>query len=196
MSILLRPSTDDDVPTMLAIYSHHIQHGIGDFKPEPFQIREIKRRRKIMLKRKMPHMVADCDGKVVGYAYAAPFRKQPAYRYTVEHSIYVHKDYLRLGVGRLLLPSLIRACAAAGFHQMIAVVDGTNHPSLALHTAFGFERSGVLRSVGFKFGHWTDSVLMQRLLTADDVLLSEGRGTPEPENAGLEIPLPQVATLS
>ena len=168
ISIVLRPSTDADVPTMLDIYSHHIQHGIGDFKPEPPHLREIKRRRKVMLKRKMPHMVAECEGAVVGYAYAAPFRKQPAYRYTVEHSIYVHKDCLRLGIGGRLLPALIRECAQAGFHQMIAVVDGTNQPSLALHAAFGFERSGVLRSVGFKFGHWTDSVLMQRLLTPED----------------------------
>ena len=167
MTILLRPSTDADVPMMLDIYSHHIQHGIGDFKPEPLHLREIKRRRKVMLKRKMPHMVAECGGVVVGYAYAAPFRKQPAYRYTVEHSIYVHKDYLRLGIGGRLLPALIRECRDAGFHQMIAVVDSSNQPSLALHSAFGFERSGVLRAVGFKFGHWTDSVLMQRLLTPD-----------------------------
>ena len=167
-TIVLRPSTDADVPTMLDIYSHHIQHGIGDFKPEPLHLREIKRRRKVMLKRKMPHMVAECGGAVVGYAYAAPFRKQPAYRYTVEHSIYVHKDYLRVGIGGRLLPALISECAGAGLHQMISVVDSTNQPSLALHAACGFERSGVLRAVGFKFGHWTDSVLMQRLLTPAD----------------------------
>lgn len=167
-ALVLRPSTDADVPEMLAIYDHHIRHGIGDFKPEPQHLREIKRRRKVMLKRKMPHMVAECGGVVVGYAYAAPFRKQPAYRYTVEHSIYVHPDHLRRGIGGRLLPALIRQCADAGFHQMIAVVDGTNLPSLALHEAFGFQRSGVLRGVGFKFGHWTDSVLMQRLLGPDD----------------------------
>ncbi len=171
LPIVLRPSTDADVPAMLGIYCYHVQHGIGDFKPEPepVQLREIKRRRKIMLKRKMPHIVAECGGAVVGYAIAAPFRKQPAYRYTVEHSIYVHRDHLRRGVGRLLLPALIRACAAAGFAQMIAVVDGTNLPSLSLHESCGFQRSGVLRGVGFKFGRWTDSVLLQRPLTADDL---------------------------
>ena len=162
--IILRPSTDGDVAAMLIIYCYHILHGIGDYKPEPLQIREIKRRRKIMLKRKMPHLVAECAGQVVGYALAAPFRKQPAYRYTVEHSIYVHRDHLRRGIGSLLLPALIRECAAAGFAQMIAVVDGSNHASLALHERWGFQRAGTLMGVGFKFGHWTDSVLMQRPL--------------------------------
>ena len=153
---------------MLEIYSYHIQHGLGDFKAEPLHLREIKRRRKVMLKRRLPHLVADHDGRVIGYAFAAPFRKRPAYRYTVEHSIYVHKDYLRLGIGRRLLPALIDQCAQAGFHQMIAFIDAGNQPSLALHEAFGFERSGVLRSVGFKFGHWSDSVLMQRLLSPEE----------------------------
>lgn len=155
---------------MLDIYSYHIQHGIGDFKAEPLHVREIKRRRKVMLKRRLPHMVADHDGVVVGYAFAAPFRKRPAYRYTVEHSIYVHKDYLRQGLGRRLLPALIQQCAEAGFHQMVAFIDSSNQPSLALHEAFGFERSGVLREVGFKFGHWSDSVLVQRRLVPDDRL--------------------------
>jgi phosphinothricin acetyltransferase len=140
---------------------------MGDFTPDPIHLDEIKRRRKVMLKRKMPHMVAESNGAIVGYAYAAPFRKRPAYRFTVEHSIYVDKDHLRLGVGRCLLPALIRECTEAGFHQMIAVIDSTNLPSLGLHEAFGFERSGLLRSVGFKFGQWTDSVLMQRLLVSE-----------------------------
>ncbi len=162
--VILRPSVDQDVPFMIDIYSHHIQQGIGDFKAEPLHLREIKRRRKVMLKRKMPHIVADCAGAVVGYAFAAPFRKRPAYRYTIEHSIYIHKDYLRQGIGRLLLPALIQQCSEAGFHRMIAFIDSSNTPSLALHEAFGFERSGVLREVGFKFGHWSDSVLMLRSL--------------------------------
>ncbi len=176
MNIILRPSTDLDVPAMLDIYSYHIRHGLGDFKTEDVPMGEIKRRRKVMLKRRMPHLVADCDGVVVGYAFAAPFRKRPAYRYTVEHSIYVHKDYLRLGIGRQLLPALIQHCTEAGFHQMIAVVDSSNLPSLALHETFGFERAGLLRSVGFKFGHWTDSVLMQRLLAPID-------GPPPPDHS-------------
>lgn len=168
VSIGIRPSTEDDVPAMLEIYGYHIQHGLGPFDIEPLHPEELKRRRKAMLKRKLPHLVADAGGTVVGYAYAAPFRKRPAYRYTVEHSIYIHRDYQGRGIGRLLLPVLIEACAAAGFRQMIAVVDSANTPSLRLHEACGFTQSGVLRSVGFKFGRWTDSVFMQRAIGPSD----------------------------
>ena len=154
-----------DVPAMLAIYTHHIRRGVGDVvDPEPFHDDDIKRRRKNMLRRKLPHLVADRGGIVVGYAYAVPFRKRPAYRYAVKHSIYVHADYLHSGVGRLLLPALIEACAAAGFRQMFGYIDGGNVPSQRLHEAFGFERVGLLKDVGFKFGRWTDSLLVQRAL--------------------------------
>jgi L-amino acid N-acyltransferase YncA len=95
-----------------------------------------------------------------------PFRKRPAYRYAVKHSIYVHKDHLHSGIGRRLLPALIEACAAAGFRQMIAYIDVANLPSIQLHEAHSFRRVGVLEAVGFKFGRWTDSLLMQRALGA------------------------------
>lgn len=166
IEIILRPSTDEDVPAMVAIYSHHIQHGLGTYEAEPLHVDEIKRRRKAMAKRRMPHLIAEHDGRVVGYAYAAPFRKRPAYRYTVEHSIYVHPECLRMGIARRLLPALIELCAEAGFHQMVAVVDSGNEPSLRLHQRCGFECAGVLKAVGFKFGHWTDSVFLQRALDA------------------------------
>jgi phosphinothricin acetyltransferase len=110
--------------------------------------------------------VAERGDAVVGYAYAVPFRKRPAYRYAVKHSIYVHPDHLHSGVGRLLLPALIEACTAEGFRQMIAYVDAENLPSQNLHEAFGFRRAGLLEGVGYKFGRWTDSVLMQRVLGA------------------------------
>jgi L-amino acid N-acyltransferase YncA len=166
--IVVRPSTENDVPAMLAIYAHHIQHGLGEFDAEPTQDEDIKRRRKNMLKRRLPHLVADQHGVVVGYAYAVPFRKRPAYRYAVKHSIYVHADHLRSGVGRLLLPALIDACTAAGFRQMIGYIDVANLPSQNLHEAFGFERAGLLKGVGLKFGRWTDSILMQRALGVGD----------------------------
>jgi len=105
-TIVVRPSAEGDVPAMLAIYTHHIRRGVGDVAdPEPLHDDDIKRRRKNMLRRKLPHLVADRSGIVVGYAYAVPFRKRPAYRYAVKHSIYVHADYLHSGVGRLLLPA-------------------------------------------------------------------------------------------
>jgi L-amino acid N-acyltransferase YncA len=166
--IVVRPSTEDDVPAMLAIYAHHIQHGVGEFDLEPLHGDDIKRRRKNMLRRRLPHLVAEQLGTIVGYAYAVPFRKRPAYRYAVKHSIYVHADHLRSGVGRLLLPALIDACTAAGFRQMIGYIDVANLPSQNLHEAFGFERAGLLKGVGLKFGRWTDSVLMQRALGPGD----------------------------
>ena len=129
--IIVRPSTEDDVAAMLAIYAFHVQHGLGAFDLEPLHPEDIKRRRKNMLKRKLPHLAAEHAGTIVGYAYAVPFRKRPAYRYAVKHSIYVHPEHLHSGVGRRLLPGLIDACAAAGFRQMIAYIDAENEPSQA-----------------------------------------------------------------
>ena len=168
LDMIMRPSTEDDVPAMLAIYAYHVQRGLGAFDFEPLRSDDIKRRRKNMLKRRLPHLVAEHDGAVIGYAYAVPFRKRPAYRYTVKHSIYVHADHLHSGVGRRLLPELIDACAAAGYRQMIGYIDAANVPSQHLHEAFGFERSGLLKAVGFKYGRWTDILLMQRALGPGD----------------------------
>jgi L-amino acid N-acyltransferase YncA len=140
----------------------------ASFILEPLYPEDIKRRRKNMLKRKLPHLAAEQGGAIVGYAYAVPFRKRPAYRYAVKHSIYVHPDHLHSGIGRRLLPALIEACTAAGFCQMIAYIDATNEPSKRLHEAFGFEHAGLLKGVGFKYGHWTDSILMQRALGPGD----------------------------
>lgn len=180
--ILVRPSTEDDVPAMLAIYTHHIQRGLGTLDIEPLHPDDIKRRRKNMLKHRLPHVVAELDRTVIGYAYAVPFRKRPAYRYAVKHSIYVHPEHLHSGVGRKLLPALIEACAAAGYRQMIAYIEAGNAPSLSLHEAFAFERAGVLKGVGFKYGRWTDSVLMQRAL---------GFGVTAPPNEHLGEPIEQ-----
>jgi len=163
-AVIVRPSTEADVPAMIGIYTHHIQHGLGDFEIEPLHPDDLKRRRKTMLKRRLPHLVAELDGKVVGYAYAVPFRKRPAYRYTVKHSIYVHQDHLHAGIGRQLLPALIEACVEAGYRQMVAYIDAANQPSLQLHESFDFVEMGRLRSVGYKFGRWTDTVLLQRPL--------------------------------
>ncbi len=164
LPIIVRASTEQDVPFMVDIYAYHVQNGLGDYHAEPLHPEDIKRRRKAMLKRRLPHIVAELGGVVIGYAYAVPFLKRPAYRHAVKHSIYVHKDHLNSGVGRLLLPSLIEACAGAGFRQMVCYIDSANQPSLRLHEAFGFVRAGMLKSVGYKFGRWTDTVLLQRAL--------------------------------
>ena len=172
--IIVRPSTEDDVAAMLAIYAHHIRRGLGAFDLEPLHVDDIKRR--------LPHLAAEQAGLVVGYAYAVPFRKRPAYRYAVKHSIYVHPDHLHSGIGSRLMPALIDACAAAGYRQMIAYIDAANEPSTRLHEAFGFERAGLLKGVGFKYGRWTDSILMQRAL---------GPGDTAPPGAGDGKPIPQ-----
>jgi phosphinothricin acetyltransferase len=113
----------------------------------------------------MPYLVAEADGAIAGYAYANSYRTRPAYRYTVEDSIYLDAAYTRRGIGRALLQRLVDASAAAGFRQMIAVIgDSANAGSIALHRACGFDHLGVLPAVGWKLGRWVDSVLMQRAL--------------------------------
>jgi len=164
--LVVRPSTENDVAAMIAIYTHHITRGLGDVDIEPTQADDIKRRRKNMLRRRLPHLAAERDGMIVGYAYAVPFRKRPAYRYAVKHSIYVHPGHVGTGIGRRLLPALIEACASAGYRQMFAYVDADNVASLSLHEAHGFRRAGLLEGVGFKYGKWSDSVLMQRAIGA------------------------------
>ncbi len=166
-TIIVRASSDADVPAMLAIYRHHVAHGLGDlgaYEPSPFDAEDLERRRKSMRKHRLPHLVAEMDGAVAGYAYAVPFRKRPAYRYTVKHSIYVHADRLHQGVGRALLPALIEACAAAGYRQMIGYIDAGNAQSLKLHDGCGFARVGVLPAVAYRFDHWADTVMVQRAL--------------------------------
>jgi L-amino acid N-acyltransferase YncA len=153
---------------MLAIYARHIRQGIetdvGETGvPLPDDIRD---RRKNLRSRRFPHLVATLGGTVVGYAYVVIFRKRPAYRFVVKHSIYVHHDHLGRGIGKRLMAELIDACAAGGFRQMIGYVDGDNAASLALHASFGFEQAGRLKGVGFKHGRWADSVLVQRSLGA------------------------------
>jgi L-amino acid N-acyltransferase YncA len=165
--IVLRPSNDDDVQAMLDIYRHHIAQGVGNlgaFQPTTFDAEDLKARRKNMRKHRLPHVVATIDGVVAGYAYAVLFRKRPAYRFTVKHSIYVHPDRLNIGIGRALLQALIQACASAGFRQMIGYIDSANLASLRLHEACGFRQVGYLPLVAFRFGEWTDTVMVQRAI--------------------------------
>ncbi|HLW92351.1 MAG TPA: GNAT family N-acetyltransferase [Roseiarcus sp.] len=187
--IFVRPSRDDDVAAMLAIYRHHIAHGlgdVGDYEPQPLDAEDLKRRRKNMRGRRLPHLVAERGGEIVGYAYAVPFRKRPAYRYAVKHSIYVRHDILHAGVGRMLLLALIDACAAAGYRQMLGYIDGANAASIRLHEAGGFQQVGRLPSIGYKFGRWTDSVIMQRSLGPGASAPPEQWTFPLPEGEGQE----------
>jgi len=185
-TILIRPSNDADVPAMLAIYQHHIARGVGDlgdYEPEAPNVEDLERRRRTMRRKRLPHLVAELDGRVAGYAYAVLFRKRPAYRYTVKHSIYVHPDHLHVGIGRRLLPTLVEACAAAGYRQMIGYIDGANVASLRLHESCGFRRVGFLPSVGFKFGRWSDSVMVQCAIGDGDATPPDAFARPPAEAA-------------
>jgi L-amino acid N-acyltransferase YncA len=162
---MIRPSTDADIPAVTAIYAHHVRHGLASFELEPPGEEEMARRRAEVLERGFPYLVAEIDGGVAGYAYAAPYRPRPAYRFTAEDSVYIHPDHTRKGLGRLLLAAVIARCEELGCRQMIAVIgDSANAASIGLHRALGFEHAGTLRTVGFKHGRWVDTVLMQRAL--------------------------------
>jgi len=176
MQLCIRDSAPDDVPAIHAIYTHAVQHGVASFELEPPDEAEIARRRQAVLAGGYPHIVAEDAGRVLGYAYAGPYRPRPAYRFTVENSIYVSPDAQRKGVGRALLPALIERCEAAGFRLMVAVIgDSANLPSINLHAAFGFSHAGLLPNVGWKLNRWLDSVLMVRPL-------GPGASEPPPPN--------------
>lgn len=173
----IRPSQPGDLPAICAIYAHHVSYGLATFEEEPPDVAELGRRRAELLARGLPHLVAELDGAVVGYAYAGPYRPRPAYRNTVEDSVYIAPERTGRGVGRALLSQLIDACEAAGYRQMVAVIgDSANTPSIGLHAALGFRQVGVFTSVGFKLRRWVDTVLMQRPLGPGDGELPGRRG--------------------
>lgn len=153
------------MPAITAIYRHHVLTGRASFEIAPPDAAEMRARFDALRSRDFPYLVA-CEGDVVSaYAYAGPYRPRPAYRFTVEDSIYVAPDAVGRGIGRPLLERLVAECATRGFRQMLAVIgDSANAPSIRLHERCGFVRVGLLPAVGFKFGGWVDSVLMQRAL--------------------------------
>ena len=178
VEVIIRPSQDDDVPAIAAIYRHHVLHGVASFEEIPPEPDEMARRRREVLRHGLPYLVAERSGRALGYCYATPYRSRSAYRFTLEDSIYIEQAEVGRGLGRALLANLLDRCADLGYRQMVAVIGGSDTwPSLRLHARLGFTRIGVLPAVGFKFGYWVDIVLMQRAL---------GLGsTTAPENADL-----------
>lgn len=161
----LRPATIADVPAITHIYAHAVEHGTASFELEPPDEAEMARRMQALLDGKFPYFVAEIDGKIAGYAYASLYRTRPAYRFTVEDSVYVAPDMHRRGVGKVLLEKLIEACTGMGFRQMIAVIgDSDQAASIGVHKACGFEPAGSLKNIGWKFGKWLDTPLMQLAL--------------------------------
>ena len=163
--LLQRCSTEADVPAIASIYAHYVRTSVSTFEVDSPGNSEMHRRRKEVVDHGLPHLVAEESGVVLGYAYAAPYRGRKAYRFAVEDSIYVHPEHIRRGIGQLLLNAVLGDCEQKGYRQMIAVIGGAdNFASIRLHEKCGFRQAGVLHGVGFKFGRWIDTVLMQRAL--------------------------------
>lgn len=163
----IRPVAAADLGAITAIYRHHVLHGSASFETEPPTEAEMARRQAALLEHGYPYLVAERDGEVAGYSYAGAYRPRIAYRNTVEDSVYLRSDAAGLGIGSLLLASLIEACEARGFRQMMAVVgDSANASSIRLHQRHGFRLVGTLECVGHKHGRWLDCVLFQRRLGA------------------------------
>ena len=161
----LRPATLADIPAITAIYAHAVRHGTASFELEPPTPAEMTRRMQAVLDGKFPYLAAEIDGRLAGYAYASLYRTRPAYRFTVENSVYVAADMHRRGIGKALLQRLIEECTTRGYRQMIAVIgDSDQAASIGVHKACGFEPAGNLKSIGWKFGKWLDTPLMQRAL--------------------------------
>jgi len=161
----IRPCAEGDIAAIQAIYAHYVETNLATFELKPPTVAQMRERRADILRGGYPYLVALRDGEVVGYAYGSAWRSRPAYRHTVEDSIYVAPGMRQAGVGSALLRELIRECEQRGFRQMLAVVgNSANTGSLRVHEAQGFARVGTLACVGYKFGQWVDTVLMQRML--------------------------------
>lgn len=163
--MIIRPAAEADAGAIAAIYAHHVLHGTGTFEEVPPSAEDMRHRMGDVAARGLPWLVAEADGRIVGYAYAGAFRTRAAYRFTAETSIYVAHDVMGQGVGRALLGEVIEACRKAGVRQLLAVIGGSETAgSIAVHASYGFDHVGVLRQVGHKAGRWVDVVMMQKSL--------------------------------
>ena len=168
-AILVRDAHDADMSAATSIYARHVLTGLASFEEVPPSLDEMRSRRVSVLQLGLPYLVAESEGRVVGYSYATFYRTRPAYRYTVEDSVYVEDGMNGRGLGTALLAELIARCERGPWRQMLAVIgDSGNTGSIALHRRMGFAPAGHLCSVGFKLGRWVDSVFMQRALGAGD----------------------------
>jgi len=171
-AITIRPAGTADLPALCTIYAGHVLTGAASFEEVPPDLTEFERRWRHVIDLKLPYLVACEQSGLLGYAYAGPYRPRSAYRFSVEDSIYLDPKAVGRGIGRRLLTAVIEGATAAGKRQMLAVIgDSANRASVALHLTLGFTEVGTFRAVGFKFGRWVDSVLMQRALGEGDTAL-------------------------
>ncbi|HEY1783587.1 MAG TPA: GNAT family N-acetyltransferase [Roseiarcus sp.] len=163
--IVVRAASEADMAAVRDIYAHYVLHSLATFEETPPTLDETLLRRSASVDLGLPYLVAEGGGEMVGFAYAAAYRSRPAYRFTVEDSVYVADGLGRRGIGSALLGQLIARCEGGPWRQMLAVVgDSANAGSIALHRRFGFELAGTLQSVGFKHGRWVDTPILQRAL--------------------------------
>ncbi len=175
--MIVRPAAETDADVLAEIYGDAVEHGFGTFEEVPPSAADMDARRRAVQDMGLPYLVAEADGRVLGFAYASPFRPRAAYRYTLEDSVYVSPDAKGQGVGRAVLAAVIAACEALGVRQLMAVIgDSQNAGSIGLHRSLGFEQTGVGHSVGFKHGRWVDIVHMQKALNGGDSRLPDGGG--------------------
>ena len=184
-NVTVRAALPADLTAVAAIYAHYVTDTVATFEEVPPTVADWRRRLDDLAGRDLPFLVAEQDGAVAGYAYVSPWRPRPAYRHTVEDSVYLSPGQTGRGLGRALLGELLAGCGQAGARQVIAVIADTGNeasvappsialpsvalpsvalPSVALHRRFGFEHAGRLRQVGHKHGRWIDTILMQREL--------------------------------
>ena len=165
----IRPSRDEDLPAICAIYGHHVLHATGTFETVPPTQAEMSARRADVLAKGLPYLVVEDEGQVLGFAYCQWFKPRPAYRFSAEDSIYLHPDARGRGLGQQLLAALIEQAQQAGLRKLIAVIgDSANAASIGVHRSQGFEPAGVIRSCGWKFDRWLDIVLMEKTLGDGD----------------------------
>ena len=167
--MLVRPAAAQDLPAIQAIYAHHVLHGLASFEEEAPPLAEMQRRYQDVTGQGLPYLAAEEKGEILGYGYCTLYRTRSAYRYTLEDSIYVKHGHQKKGIGKVLLAELIARSTALNCRQMIAVIgDSANAASIAVHASLGFVRAGNLRSAGYKFGRWVDTVFMQLPLGPGD----------------------------
>ncbi|NDG56164.1 MAG: N-acetyltransferase family protein [Betaproteobacteria bacterium] len=170
MHTIIRPAVREDLARITAIYSHHVLHGSASFELEAPTLEDMTERWDAVLRQGFPYLVICSDQGPLGYAYANHFRTRPAYRFSLENSIYMDAAMRGKGLGSALLQRLMADCEDLGARQMIAVIgDSANVASIALHARCGFRFAGVLRASGWKHGRWLDTVLMQASLGAGDL---------------------------
>ena len=167
--MIVRCAVLDDAPAVAALYGHHVIHGTGTFEEEPPSPDDIAGRMKAVLDAGFPWLVIEVDGRIVAYAYAGPYHRRSAYRFTAEDSVYVADEERGKGYGRIALAAVIDACEAMGLRRLLAVIgDSQNVGSIGLHRALGFSFCGTLPAVGYKAGQWLDVVFMELPLNGGD----------------------------